>query len=145
MVFPMMTYPTVTSQDSYLQALKDMDNGVEGAREVVHAAQHDPSVPLGRLYIHNMIFAPTPSVDTLLHTPMLLDEPGPSQFPQVLPLVFIGTPIPQPSPMPAMGTLAGRANIPPSPHFFPPRKKLAKKGMLTEATDLSVFDILNIF
>jgi hypothetical protein len=48
-LFPTMTYPTVTSQDSYLQALKDMDNGVEGAREAVIAAQCDPSVPLGGL------------------------------------------------------------------------------------------------
>jgi hypothetical protein len=77
----MMTYPTVTSQDSYLQALKDMDNRAEGAQEVVIAAQHDPSVSLGGLYTCNTAFAPTPSVDTLLHTPMLLDEPGPSQFP----------------------------------------------------------------
>jgi hypothetical protein len=39
MVFPTMTYPTVISQDSYLQALEDMDSGVEGAREAVLTAQ----------------------------------------------------------------------------------------------------------
>jgi hypothetical protein len=44
-----------------------------------------------------------------------------------------------------MGTLAGGTDIPPVYHDFPPGKKLAKKGMLTEATDLSVFDILNVF
>jgi hypothetical protein len=75
----MMTYPTVTSQDSYLQALKDMNNGVKGAREAVIAAQHDPLVPLGGLYICNIAIAPTFSVDSWLHTPMLLDEPSPSE------------------------------------------------------------------
>jgi hypothetical protein len=44
-----------------------------------------------------------------------------------------------------MSTLAGRADIPPSTHYFPPGKKLAKKGTLTEATELSMFDILNVF
>jgi hypothetical protein len=47
--------------------------------------------------------------------------------------------------MPAMDTLAGRADIPPLLYIFPPGKKLARKGTLTEATELSVFDILNIF
>jgi hypothetical protein len=37
------------------------------------------------------------------------------------------------------------AETPSAPHVFPPRKKLPKKKALTEATDLSVFDILNIF
>jgi hypothetical protein len=76
--FPMMTYPTVTSQDTYLQALKDMDSGVEGAREVVRAAQLNPDIPLGEVYICNMATAPIPSMATLLHVPMQLDEPGPS-------------------------------------------------------------------
>jgi hypothetical protein len=44
-----------------------------------------------------------------------------------------------------MGTVAGRADIPPLTHYFPPGKKLAKKGMLTEAMELSMFDILNVF
>jgi hypothetical protein len=76
----------------------------------------------------------------------LQDEPSPSQFPQVLPmLVFTGTPISQPTPTPAMDTLAGGADIPPVYRDFPVGKKLAKKETLTEATELSVFDILNIF
>jgi hypothetical protein len=88
--------------------------------------------------------APIFSMDTLQHK--LQDEPGPSQFPWVLPLVFTGTPISQPTPTPAMGTLAGGADIPPpEPCYFPPGKKLAKKGTLTEATELSMFDILNTF
>jgi hypothetical protein len=88
--------------------------------------------------------APISSMGTLqLQLP---DEPGPSQFPQVLPPVFTGTPISQPTPTPAMGTLAGGADIPPHELcYFPPGKKLAKKGTLTEATDLSMFNILNIF
>jgi hypothetical protein len=44
-----------------------------------------------------------------------------------------------------MCTLDGRAEIPPPSCYFPPGKKLAKKGTLTEATDLSMFDILNTF
>jgi hypothetical protein len=76
-----MTYPTVTSQDTYLQALEDMDSGIKGAREVVRAAQLDPNIPLGRLYICNIGSAPIPSTDPLLYAPMQLDEPGPSQFP----------------------------------------------------------------
>jgi hypothetical protein len=74
-------YPTVTSQDTYLQALEDMDSGIKGARGVVNAAQFDPSIPLGRLYICNTATAPIPSTVTLPHMPMQLDEPGPSQFP----------------------------------------------------------------
>jgi hypothetical protein len=158
-----MTYPTVTSQDFYLQALEDMDTGVEGAREAVIAAQHDPSVPLGRLYTHYIVFAPTPSVDTLPHTPMLLDESGPSQFPWILPPVFMGTPVSQPTSlgtkttwiqnldgmvttqMLALDTLAGEAGTPPPPHFFPLGEKLAKKRAPSENTELSMFDILNIF
>jgi hypothetical protein len=58
-----------------------MDSGVEGAREVVNAAQHDLSIPLGGLFVCDMATAPIPSMDTLLHTPMQIDEPGPSQFP----------------------------------------------------------------
>jgi hypothetical protein len=55
------------------------------------------------------------------------------------------TPIPPPTSMLTMGTLAGGADIPPAPHYFPLEKKLAKKGMLTEAMELSMFDILNVF
>jgi hypothetical protein len=80
-VFPTMTYPTVTSQDTYLQALEDMDSGVEGAREAVRAAQLNLNIPLGELYIHDIGPAPIPSMDPPLHVPMQLDEPGPSQFP----------------------------------------------------------------
>jgi hypothetical protein len=88
--------------------------------------------------------APIFSMDTL--QPQLQDEPGPSQFPQVLPPVFTGTPITQPTPTPAMGTLARGADIHPHElHYFPPGKKLAKKETLTEVMDLSMFDILNIF
>jgi hypothetical protein len=47
--------------------------------------------------------------------------------------------------MPAMDTLAGRADIPPMYHDFPPGKKLARKGTLTKAVELSMFDILNAF
>jgi hypothetical protein len=162
-VFPTMTYPTVTSQDSYLQALEDINNGVEGAREAVIAVQHNPSVPLGRLYICNMAFTPTPSVDSWPHTPMLLNEPSPSQFPQILPPVFTGTPISQPNPPGprtvwienldgsvtmktlAMDTMAGRAGSPPPPCFFPLGSKLPKKRALSENIELSMFDILNIF
>jgi hypothetical protein len=79
--FPMMTYPTVTSQDTYLQALEDMDVGIKGAREAVITAQHDLSIPLGGLFVCDMATAPIPSMDTLPHTPMQIDEPGPSQFP----------------------------------------------------------------
>jgi hypothetical protein len=74
-----------------------MDSSVEGAREVVRAAQLNPDIPLGGLYTHNIVSAPIPSMDSLLHVPMQLDEPGPSQFPRVLPPVFTGTPISQPT------------------------------------------------
>jgi hypothetical protein len=87
--------------------------------------------------------APISSMDTLQL--WLQDEPGPSQFPQVLPPVFTGTPISQPTPTPTMGTLAGGADIPSEYHNFPVGKKLIKKGTLTEATELSMFDILNTF
>jgi hypothetical protein len=141
-----MTYPTVTSKDTYLQALEDMDSGVKGAREAVRAAQLNPDIPLGRLYIRNTAPAPVPSTDPLLHEPMQLDEPGPSQFPRVLPQVFTGTPISQPtSQTPAMGTLAGGAESDPLPCYFPPGVKLPKKVALSKHTELSVFDILNIF
>jgi hypothetical protein len=94
---------------------------------------------------------------------MLLDEPGPSQLPQILPLVFMGTPISQPTSLGpktiqiknsdntvttqtlTMDTLAGRAGTPPSPHYFPLGKKLPKKRALSENMELSMFDILNIF
>jgi hypothetical protein len=93
----------------------------------------------------------------------LLDESGPSNSPEFYCEVFMGTPLSQPTPtgpvptqiknpdgtvttqMPTMDTLAGRADIPPLPCIFPPGKKLAKKGTLTEATELFVFDILNVF
>jgi hypothetical protein len=87
--------------------------------------------------------APISSMDTLQL--QLQDEPGPSQFPQVLPPVFTGTPISQPTPTPTMGTLAGGADISSEYCNFPVGKKLAKKGTLTEAMELSMFDILNIF
>jgi hypothetical protein len=145
--FPMMTYPTVTSQDSYLQALEDIDSGIEGAREVVIAAQLDLNILLSRSYIHDFGLAPIPSMDPLLHSPMQLDEPGPSQFPWILPLlVFMGTPISQPTiETPAMGTLAGGAETELPPCYFPPRAKLVKKHALTEHVKLSIFDILNTF
>jgi hypothetical protein len=44
-----------------------------------------------------------------------------------------------------MGTLAGGADIPSAYRDFPMGKKLVKKGTLTEAMELSMFDILNIF
>jgi hypothetical protein len=123
-----------------------MDSGVKGAREAVLAAQQDPSVPLGRFFTCNTVSTPTFTVAPLLHSPMWLDESGPSKSPEFYQdLVFTGTPIPLPTSMLAMGTLAGRAEIPPTPCYFPPRKKLAKKGTLTEAMELSVFDTLNVF
>jgi hypothetical protein len=144
--FPTMTYPSVSSQDTYLQALEDMDSGVEGAREAVRAAQLDPAIPLGGLYVRNTDPAPVSSTDPLLHEPMQLDEPGPSQFPRVLPPVFTGTPISQPTPQtPAMDTLAGGAEPDPLPRYFPPGAKLPKKVAFSEHTEYSVFDILNIF
>jgi hypothetical protein len=44
-----MAYPPVTSKDSYLQALQDMDDNIPGARDAMIAAQLDGSVSLGRL------------------------------------------------------------------------------------------------
>jgi hypothetical protein len=142
----MTTYPTVTSQDSYLQALEDMDAGVKGARKAVLTAQQDPTAQLGGLFTYNMFTTPTSTMTPLLLSPMWLDESGPSNPPKFYwNLVFTETPIPPPTTMPTMGTLASRAEIPPAPCYFPPRKKLARKGMLTEAMDLSMFDILNVF
>jgi hypothetical protein len=92
----------------------------------------------------SLVPAPIPTMDTLQL--WLQDKPGPSQFPQVLPMpVFMGTPISQPTPTPTMDTLAGGADIPPVYCNFPQGKKLARKGMLTEAIDLSMFNILNVF
>jgi hypothetical protein len=87
------------------------------------------------------------------------EEAGPSNSPEFLPQVFMGTPISQPIPpgfvctpqgyltrkMLATGTVASRAGTPPSPCYFPPRAKLPKKKAIPEGLDLSVFDILNIF
>jgi hypothetical protein len=162
-VFPMMSYPTVTSQDSYLQALKDMNTGINRAREVVITAQHDPSVPLGRLYTHSTVSTPTSTMAPLQHEPMLLDESGLSNSPKFYHEVFIGTPISQPTPlgmtttriknpdgmtsslMLTLDTLASGAGTPPPYHHFPPGKKLPKKKALSESMDLSMFDILNTF
>jgi hypothetical protein len=36
--FPMMAYPPVTSKDSYLQALQDMDDNIPRARDTVITA-----------------------------------------------------------------------------------------------------------
>jgi hypothetical protein len=44
-----------------------------------------------------------------------------------------------------MDTLASGAGTPPSTRYFPPGERLLKKKALSEATDLSMFDILNIF
>jgi hypothetical protein len=77
----MMSYPTITSHNSYLQALEDMDAGVAGAREVVITVQHDPSVPLGGLYTCSVVSTPTSTMAPLQHDPMLLDESGPSNSP----------------------------------------------------------------
>jgi hypothetical protein len=44
-----------------------------------------------------------------------------------------------------MDTLASGAGTPPSPQYFPPREKLLKKKALSEVSELSIFDILNIF
>jgi hypothetical protein len=60
-------------------------------------------------------------------------------------LVFMRTPISQPTPTPASDTLAGGADFLPAYCDFPMGKKLARKGTLSEAMELSVFDILNIF
>jgi hypothetical protein len=106
---------------------------------------------------------PIPSMDPP-QLSQLQDEAGPSNSPKFYwTLVFMGTPISQPTPpgpttthivnvdglvttqMLTMGTLASRAGTPPSPHFFPPGEKLAKKKALPENMDLSMFDILNIF
>jgi hypothetical protein len=71
----------------------------------------------------------------------------------------MGTPISQPTPPGfvhtprgylttqtlTLDTLASGAGTPPSPWYFPPRKKLPKKKALSEVLELSVFDILNTF
>jgi hypothetical protein len=88
-----MSYPTITSQDSYLQALEDMDTGVAGAREAVIAAQCDPLVPLGGLYTCSAVSTPTSTVAPLQHDPILLDKSGPSNSPNFYCKVFTGTPI----------------------------------------------------
>jgi hypothetical protein len=89
----------------------------------------------------------------------LQEEAGPSNSPEFLPQVFTGTPISQPTPLGlvstpeghltrqtlAMDTLASGAGTPPSPCFFPPRAKLPKKKALPKCSDLSIFNILNIF
>jgi hypothetical protein len=141
-----------------------MDNGVKGAREVVITAQHDPSVPLGRLFTCNMVSAPSPTKDRP-HSLMLLDEPGPSNSPKFYwPPVFTGIPISQPNPPGLkttqiqnpdgtvtmqtldMDTLTCEAgSLPPLPHYFPLGKKLQKKRALPEDSELSIFNILNIF
>jgi hypothetical protein len=162
-VFPTMSYPTITSHDSYLQALEDMDTGVAGAREVVVTAQCDLSVPLGGLYTCSAVSTPTFTVAPLQHGPILLDKSGPSNSPDLYCQVFMGTPISQPIPhdtvttrvkspggtmsmlMPALDTLASGAGPSPSYHHFPLGKKLPKKKALSESTDLSMFDILNTF
>jgi hypothetical protein len=88
---------------------------------------------------------------------------GPSNSPEFSPQVFTETPISQPQqrfqvhqifrgpggietkvPI-AMDTLVMEAGTPPSPQFFPPGKKLPKKKALSESSDLSIFNILNIF
>jgi hypothetical protein len=94
---------------------------------------------------------------------MLLDESGPSNSPEFYHEVFMGTPISQPTPlgtattrtknpdgttsmqMLALDTLASRAGPSPPYHHLPPGAKLAKKQALSEHTELSMFDILNIF
>jgi hypothetical protein len=75
------------------------------------------------------------------------EEAGPSNSPEFLPQVFMGTPISLPTipQTPAMDTLARGAETIPLPRHFPPGAKLAKKQALSKHTDLSVFDILNIF
>jgi hypothetical protein len=94
--------------------------------------------------------------------PLLLqEEDGPSNSPEFLPppAVFTGTPLSQPTPpgfvctpegyltmqMLTKDTLASGAGNPPSPKYFPPGKKLLKKALLHENSDLSVFNVLNIF
>ena len=92
----MMAYPPVTSKDSYLQALQDMDDNVPGARDAVITTQSDGSVSLGRLAPKGQHVAtldllhqrseqaavnpspPSPSEATLQPSPRLLDEAGPS-------------------------------------------------------------------
>jgi hypothetical protein len=159
----MMSYPTITSQDSYLQALENMDGGVVGAREVMITAQCDLSVSLGGLYTRSPVSTPTSTMAPLQHDLMLLDECGPSNSPNLYHEVFMGTPISQPTPhdtvttrvknlggttfmpMPTLDTLAYRAETPPPYHHFPLGSKLLKKKALSKSMDLSMFDILNTF
>jgi hypothetical protein len=44
-----------------------------------------------------------------------------------------------------MDTVASRAGTPPSLRYFPPGEKLPTKKAHLENSDLSIFDILNIF
>jgi hypothetical protein len=77
----------------------------------------------------------------------LQEEAGPSNSPEFSPQVFMGTPFSLPTipQTPAMDTLARGAETDPLPRHFPPGAKLAKKQALSKHTDLSMFDILNIF
>jgi hypothetical protein len=94
-----------------------------------------------------------------------MEEDGPANSPEFLPppVVFTGTPISQPNPLGpktvwienldgtvttqtlAIDTLAGGAGTPLPPKYFPPGKKLLKKAPLPEVSDLSIFNVLNIF
>jgi hypothetical protein len=106
-----------------------------------------------------MDFEPTVPTTEPPQPIQLQEEAGPSQFPQVLPPVFTGTPVSQPTPpgfictpkgyltrkMLALDTLASRAGTPPSPQYFPPGERLLKKKALSKVLELSIFDILNTF
>jgi hypothetical protein len=104
-----------------------------------------------------------PPLDPPLPSQPLKVPVGPANSPEFSPQVFMETPISQPRqkfqvhqifrgpggikmkvPI-IMDTLVTEAGTPPSPRFFSPGKKLPKKKVLSESSDLSVFDILNIF
>jgi hypothetical protein len=160
-----MSYPPITSQDSYLLALEAMDSGDEGARAAVLAYQRASSAGLGRFHSDSAgTNTPIPSMVSPPHVPMQLDEPGPSNSPEFLPVTgFQGdshftaqqcstttTRTEHPDGTVSVKTLVAHnaacgAVTTPLPPLFPPGKKLAKKKALPGTSDLSVFDILNIF
>jgi hypothetical protein len=148
-----MSYPSVDSHDSYLQALQDLDDNIPGAREAVLAVQADTSVQLGRLVPIARVSAPpppqvlppppTPSVDP----PKLSSsqaEAGTSNYPVAFKLFCTGTPVSQPitpNPEPT-GTSSGKGQVGMTPRA---KGRPLTQRALPAADKLSVFDIHNIF